>query len=112
VTPEGRIKKVVSTYLSLLGERLEEDGHELYVSMPVPGGYGKRNTLDYHLCFAGHLVVIETKAPGEWLTPQQRITCRNLLRSGATVFIVTGPEGMDAFKAWVERHWHHWGDLA
>ncbi len=111
MTPEGRVKTLVNLYLEELSDRLEEYGCRLYISMPVPGGYGKNNMLDYHLCFAGHLVVIETKAPGKWLTAQQRLTCRDLLRSGATVFIVSGSEGLDAFKRWVDRNWHLWADL-
>lgn len=110
-TAEGRVKTLVNLYLEQLSERLEGSPCRLYISKPVPGGYGKNNMLDYHLCFAGHLVVIETKAKGKWLTAQQRLTARDLLHSGATVFIVSGSEGLDAFKHWVDRNWHLWTDL-
>lgn len=106
MTPEGRVKKVVSTYLKELQERYEALGHDIYFSMFVPVGYGKRNTLDYTLCFAGIFVAIETKAPGKKsdLTPLQRETCRNIWRSGGKVFIISGPEGLDAFKRWVANN--------
>jgi hypothetical protein len=100
MTPEGKVKKLVTTYL----DQLKDNGFPLYYSMFVPVGYGKRNTLDYTLCLAGHFVAIEAKAPGEDLRPTQRLTCREMLQSGATVFIVSGGEGLDAFKRWVERH--------
>lgn len=100
MTPEGRVKKLVTTYL----DQLKDEGFPLYYTMFVPVGYGKRNSLDYTVCLAGHFVAIEAKAPDEDLRPTQRITCRDLLASGATVFIVSGGEGLDAFKRWVERH--------
>ena len=99
MTPEGRVKKLVSIYLDDLGENC-------YKIMFVPVGYGKRNQLDYTLCLYGQFVAIETKAPGEWLTPLQRQTCRGILRAGGKVFIVSGPEGLAALKRWVERHAH------
>ena len=104
MTPEGRVKKMVSSYLNDLREWLDLNGMDLYYSMFVPSGYGKNNSLDYVICLAGHFIAIETKAPGEWLNAQQRLTARNMYYSGATVFIISGPEGLDAFKRWVDRN--------
>ena len=102
-TPEGRVKKMVTSYLEELANKLEKHyGLEIHVNMFVPFGYGKRNQLDYTMCIFGHFVVIETKAPGEWLTPLQRVTVRNIYRSGGKVFIISGPEGLAAFRRWVE----------
>jgi hypothetical protein len=83
---------------------------ELHVNMFVPHGYGKRNQLDYTTCIFGQFVAIETKAPGEWLTPLQRVTARNIVRSGGKVFIISGIEGLRSFMEWVERHdyWELW----
>ena len=106
MTKEGRVKKMVSSYLVDLQLSLDKKGVQVYVSMFVPSGYGKNNTLDYTVCFAGHFVAIETKAPGEWLTGPQRITCRTIYQSGGSVFIISGPEGLASFKRWVERHAH------
>jgi hypothetical protein len=99
MTPEARIKKLVSIYLDSLSD-------VAYYHMPVPTGYGKRNSLDYILCIHGHFIAIETKAPGEWLTPLQRQTARSIVLSGGKVFIISGSEGLDALKRWVERHEH------
>jgi hypothetical protein len=104
VTPEGRIKKLVDFVLEKLSIALEETDQELYIHKPVPVGYGKRNTLDFHLCLAGHFIAIECKAPGEWLTPMQRQSCRALYRAGATVFIISGPDGIAALERWFERN--------
>lgn len=104
MTPEGKVKKLVSSYLEDLAEKLDSLGLEMYTTMVVPVGYGKRNSLDYLLCLAGHLVAIETKAPDGDLTPNQRLTVRNLLNSGATVFVISGMDGLNALKAWVKRN--------
>lgn len=96
MTKEARVKKLVSFYLDTLDEKV-------YKVMFVPVGYGKRNQLDYTLCIAGRFVAIETKAAGEWLTPLQRQTCRNILQAGGAVFIISGPDGLNAFKRWVAR---------
>lgn len=81
---------------------------DVYRNMFVPVGYGKRNSLDYMLCIYGYFVGIETKAPGEWLTPLQRQTSRTILRAGGKVFIISGVEGLDAFKRWVSKVEHEW----
>ena len=108
MTPEGRVKKLVSSYLEDLENELDKIGAELYRVTFVPVGYGKRNQLDYTLCLYGHFVAIETKAPGEWLTPLQRQTARNIIRSGGKVFIISGAEGLAAFKRWVGKVEHRY----
>lgn len=104
MTPEGRVKKAISIYLDSLREFLDTHGLDMYYTMFVPSGYGKNNSLDYTLCLCGHFVAIEAKAPGEWLTPAQRLTARSMYYSGATVFIISGPDGLAALKRWIERH--------
>ena len=103
MTPEGRVKKLVSSYLEDVKILLDKAGLDLYSTMFVPTGFGRRNQLDYTLCIYGRFVAIETKAPGEWLTPLQRQTCRSILRSGGKVFIISGAEGLEAFKRWMDR---------
>lgn len=108
MTPEGRVKKMVTSYLEDLARQMEPTGFELHVNMFVPTGYGKRSQLDYTMSIFGRFVAIETKAPGEWLTPLQRVTARNIIRSGGKVFIISGPDGLRSFWNWVERdeHWN------
>ena len=108
MTPEGRVKKLVSSYLEDLNKSLDKVDLGVYCTMFVPTGFGKRNQLDYTLCVFGQFVAIETKAPGEWLTPLQRQTCRSILRAGGKVFIVSGSEGLEAFKRWVSQSAGSW----
>lgn len=103
MTPEGRVKKLVSTYLNVL----DTSGQNVYYTMFVPVGYGRRNSLDYTICIHGRYVGIETKAPGQDLTPTQRLTCRDIYLSGGKVFIVSGGEGLDAFKRWAGREYRN-----
>lgn len=104
MTPEGRVKKMINSYLDDLDEALDRIGQKMHRQMFVPTGYGKRNTLDFTICLRGHFVSIEAKAPDEDLTPNQRITARDLWQSGATVFVISNGEGMEAFKRWVTRN--------
>jgi hypothetical protein len=110
MTPEGRVKKLVRDYIDVeLTSLLTEKGYDLYTIRFVPTGYGRNNQLDITLCIAGHMVIIETKAPGKWLTPLQINACADAYRSGASVFIISGSAGLEGFKTWVrnnERYWH------
>ena len=100
MTPEGKVKSLINKYLSTLRDPLSDV--EIYVEMPVPTGFGKSG-LDYTMCLWGHFVVIEAKAPGEWLTPRQRDRALSILGAGGTVFVISGPVGLQAFSDWVVR---------
>lgn len=108
MTPEGKVKALVNDYLQELTSLLTGRGLELYTIKFVPTGYGRNNQLDYTLCIAGHMVVIETKRHGKWLTPLQINSCANAYRSGATVFIISGNDGLEGFKTWVRNNERHW----
>lgn len=94
---ERDVKKRVSRLLSLA---MEHD--PLYVWMPVVTGFGKRS-LDYICCVRGQFVAIETKATGEWLRPDQRQRARDILKSGAKVFIISGSDGYGALERYLEH---------
>lgn len=81
MTPEGKIKKIVSTYLRQVPG--------LWYTMPVPSGYGE-STLDYIGCYEGRFFAIETKKPGGKPTPRQLQTIAAMERSGAKCFIIDG----------------------
>lgn len=98
MTPEGRIKSLIKKYLFTLHSL--HSPVDLYYEMPVPTGFGKSG-LDFTCCINGRFVAIEAKAPHEWLTPRQRKTSLNILRAGGKVFVISGPEGLDALKRWV-----------
>ena len=77
-TPESRVKKVVKVLL---------DEHKAYHNWPVPVGYG-RPFLDCFACAKGRFLAIETKAPGEELTPRQGITKDEVEAAGGIVFVI------------------------
>jgi hypothetical protein len=84
MTPEGRVKK-------RLKEMFEGFEPELYYFMPVQSGYGS-DGLDFHCSYLGHAFVVETKAPGQTLTPRQRSTKRRIERSHTPVFVCSNDE--------------------
>lgn len=82
-TPEGKVKALVNRVLSR---------YKLYRFMPVPGGYGV-STLDYLVCYRGHFIAIETKAPGKKPTDRQRQIQAQIQSAGGAVFVIDGPVG-------------------
>jgi hypothetical protein len=92
-TPEGKIKKKVSTYLKKV------DG--LWYTMPVPGGYGM-STLDYLCCYRGLFFSIETKAPGKKPTDRQRFVMEDIRAAGGTTFVIDD-EDFPHLKKWIEQ---------
>jgi hypothetical protein len=77
-TPEGRVKKAVD---ALLGQ------HGAWHHKPVQNGMGKP-ALDYHVCHRGRYAAIETKAPGNKLTPRQELTKKEIEDAGGKVFVI------------------------
>jgi hypothetical protein len=98
MTPEGKIKRQVKI---ILDSAFPEE-HPSYHEMLVGHGYG-RPGLDFTCCLFGRFVSIETKAPGEWLTPRQRLTALSILRAGGKVFIISGEDGLAALRCWIVR---------
>ena len=84
MTPEGRVKK-------RLKEMFAKFEPELYYFMPVQTGYGS-DGLDFHCSYLGRAFVVETKAPGEKLTPRQRNTKTRIERSHTPVFVCENDE--------------------
>ena len=81
-TPEGKVKAKISALLKT---------HEpaLWYYMPVQNGMGKA-VLDYIGFDHGRGFAIEAKAPGEEPTDRQNTTIRDMVASGAKVFVIDG----------------------
>ncbi len=93
MTPEGKIKAKVRAILDATPM--------CYYDMPVPGGYGM-SALDFNCCVRGQAVYIETKAdPSKTLSPRQRDCALRMLAAGAKVFIVAGPDGLQALRRYL-----------
>jgi hypothetical protein len=92
-TPEGKVKDKVRRVLKRYGD-------EIYAFWPVKTMYGSK-TLDVLLCYRGRFFSIETKAPGEDLTPLQKATRRQIQASGAPVFKIDGDT--TELEQWLEQ---------
>ena len=82
-TPEGKVKARVK---KLLVDR------RAYYFMPVQAGYGARG-LDFHVCYRGNALFIETKAPNKYPTPLQAITINEIRKAGGIVYVIDGVNG-------------------
>lgn len=98
MTAEGKIKAKVRF---ILDNAFANDIGCHYETL-VTHGFGKPG-LDFTCCIFGWFVAIETKAPGEWLTPRQRQTCLDVLRSGGKVFIISNDDGLRSLAHWIMR---------
>jgi hypothetical protein len=94
MTPEGKVKKVVKQLLAK---------YTTWSYMPVSGGFGK-DALDFIICFNGKFLSIETKAPGQWLTPLQRLCAAEIIEAGGTVYIVSRDDGLRSLERWLDRN--------
>lgn len=97
MTPEGKVKRRVSTILKSYGSRV-------YYFMPVQGGFGA-STLDYLGCAGGKFFAVETKAPGKKPTPRQQQIIQSILSAGGAVFVIDGSnervfETLDRWIKW------------
>lgn len=94
MTPEGRIKLAIKTVLSKYRDNI-------YVYMPVPGGYGK-SSLDYLGFCCGLGFAIEAKKPKGRPTPRQEGIIEDIKRGGGVVFVVNDVDSLQALDRWLE----------
>lgn len=94
MTPEGKIKGIVKKVLAVYRDCC-------YYRMHVPSGYGAP-TLDFDGAIGGRAFAIETKKPGEVLSPRQLATIERMQVGGVLVFVVDGPEGCDVLNRWLQ----------
>jgi hypothetical protein len=93
MTPESKIKRVISTLL-------KSYGHEVFYYMPVPTGYGG-TIVDYVGFCCGLGFAIEAKAPGRKPTVRQKATMEKISEAGAKTFIIDGPKGVGELDEWL-----------
>lgn len=78
MTPEGKVKAHVKAMLK---------EHGAYQFWPVQTGMGKR-TLDCLGSHRGRMFAVETKAPGNKLTPIQELIKQEIGLAGGKVFVI------------------------
>jgi len=99
MTPEGKIKAMVKKVLARYGDELD-------AFWPVQNGMGSP-ALDCIVCYRGHHIEIETKAPGKLPTPRQLITIAKKEKAGAKVFVIDGEQGcaeLREYLQWIMIH--------
>jgi hypothetical protein len=91
VTPEGRVKNLISRML---------DRHGAYRYMPVPYGYGPTG-IDYFVCHKGRFIGIEAKAPGKKPTALQDNVLARIRAAGGVTFVIDGEAGLKELETWL-----------
>lgn len=93
MTPEGKVKKQVSTLLKQYAG--------CYSFMPVQNGMGSAS-IDYIGSYRGRAFGIETKKPGGKPTARQEETIRQMREAGAKVFVIDGDTS--ELKEWLDEY--------
>lgn len=85
MTPEGRVKKKVKEYLVSIGA---------WYYMPVSNGMGRSGCPDILVCYRGHFMAFETKAPGKLknTTANQDREIEGINNAGGTAIVVDDVE--------------------
>lgn len=106
-TPEGIVKDKVRKLLATFDVAGKDGYGRLYSHWPVQNGMGNP-TLDCIGCYYGVYFAVETKAPGKTPTPRQQLTIKQMLASGAAVFVIDGDEGVEQLRRGLEMiKWAH-----
>lgn len=79
MTPEARVKKVVTRQLKDLG---------CYYFYPVTGGYGRSGVPDIVGCYRGKFFAIECKANGNTTTALQSMNLTNIKKAGGNCWVI------------------------
>lgn len=79
MTPETALQEKLKKQLARL------DG--LYLIKIHGSIFSRIGTPDFLACYKGHFVAIETKAPGNGLTPKQEFERKKLLDAGASYIL-------------------------
>ncbi len=81
MTPEGKVKKAVKSYLQSIGA---------WYYMPVSNGMGRVGCPDILVCYKGLFMAFETKAPGKIknVTPNQARELDGIQRVNGLALVV------------------------
>jgi hypothetical protein len=99
-TIEYQVKQQVKKVLVKYGDELDQ-------FWPVQNGMGTP-ALDCIICYRGHHIEVETKAPGKVMTPRQLLTAEKKERAGAKVFCIDGDIGcarLDSYLGTIKANW-------
>ena len=68
---------------------------------PVPSRFGGR-FIDHIGCAYGYYYGVETKRPGKDATSAQRNRLIDISKAGGAAFVISGNEGIDCFRNWLD----------
>ena len=85
MTPEGKVKKKIKEYLASVGA---------WYYMPVSNGMGRAGCPDILVCYQGHFLAFEAKAPGKInnTTANQDREIAGINRAEGTAIVVDNVE--------------------
>jgi hypothetical protein len=91
ITPEGKVKKDVRTWLKARG---------IWHYMPVQNGMGVVGIPDLICCWNGKFLAIETKAPGKRnnTTPNQDARIKEIQEAKGWALVVDDVKQLDEFE--------------
>jgi hypothetical protein len=91
-TPEGKVKVGIKAYLKAKG---------VWYCMPMGTGFGSSGVPDFLICYRGHFVAIEAKAPGRIAntTAGQKDQIAKILSNGGRAVVVDSASQLDAVFA-------------
>lgn len=79
LTPEGRVKRAVTTVLKAAG---------VYYFYPMTGGYGRSGVPDIICCVNGFFLAIECKAGGNKPTALQELEIEKIQAAGGAAVVI------------------------
>ncbi|MFM7007913.1 MAG: hypothetical protein ACKO0Z_01035 [Betaproteobacteria bacterium] len=91
MTPEGKVKERVKKLLKRFN---------VYYHMPVQNGMGEP-TLDFICCVSGRFLAIETKAPGNHMTPRQKLTANKMETAGGFVLEISTDDDLARLEGYL-----------
>jgi len=108
MTPEGKVKSAVTTYLTSIGcisaskAPLATQAHHGWFFAPVSNGMGVHGIPDIIGAYRGFFFAIETKVEKKDPTALQWHQINAISVSGGASFVVRGVNGLAELKEWVE----------
>jgi triacylglycerol esterase/lipase EstA (alpha/beta hydrolase family) len=81
--------------------------HGAHYIMPVQHGMGTPS-LDYHICWRGKYMAIETKTTGRKPTERQLLTIRQIVDARGMVMVIDSQAGIDALDTWLTKERLKW----
>lgn len=107
MTPEGAVKKAVTTLLIAVGcipagkAGEASDRNDGWYYMPVSNGMGVHGIPDIIGHYKGQFFSVETKVENKNPTPLQQLQLNAITASGGKAFVVRGVNDLKELRCWL-----------